>query len=66
MKVRVKYQAYYAVDSRGPRIIEPGTVISVPDDIKLANWMELVDEPKAVEADAEPKRKVRPNAESVL
>lgn len=66
MKVRVKYQAYYPVDSRGPRIIEPGTVFSIPDGAKLANWMEPVNEPKTVEAEAKPEKKSRPNNDNIL
>jgi len=67
MKVLVKNQAYYALDSRGPRIIEPGSIISVPEGTKLAAWMELIDEPKSAAPEApKQEKKSRPNAESVL
>jgi hypothetical protein len=47
MKVRIRYQAFLALDSRGPRIVEPGTIIEMPAGSKVGKWGEILDAPAA-------------------
>lgn len=43
MKVRLRYQAQLAIDSKGPRIFDAGTVLELPTDFKLGRWAEVIE-----------------------
>lgn len=60
MKVRLRYQAFLAIDNKGPRIFDGGTVLELPDDFKLGKWAEVIEGKPATATTPVPAGKPKP------